>query len=97
MRRASIKGAEAKRRPSLVDPDVKVTCEGYLEKRSHSNKWQQRYFEIAGHYLRYFPDDKADVTKLKGGMNLNKLTKCAMTENSGCDKTAFLCDCANTE
>jgi hypothetical protein len=42
---------------------------GYLEKRtsSSSKKWQRRYFEIAGHYLRYFADDRGDLAKLKGG------------------------------
>jgi hypothetical protein len=32
---------------------------------SGSKKWQKRFFEISGHYMRYFPDSKKDMGKMK--------------------------------
>ena len=38
--------------------------EGYLEKFGSNKKWQRRYFEVFGHYLRYYPDSVSDHTYL---------------------------------
>jgi hypothetical protein len=79
-RRGSVKG-------DAISVDMKKEMEadheGFLEKFSNSKKWQKRYFEIAGDYLRYYPDAKKNIAKLKGGMDLNTLVGCRMVAAIG--------------
>ena len=40
-----------------------VLKEGYLEKESSGmlKKWQRRYFELSGHYLKYYETKEAQA------------------------------------
>ena len=54
-----------------------VLKEGYLEKQSSGlmKKWQSRYFELSGHYLKYYEkkEGKSDDT-LKGAVDLKEVS-----------------------
>ena len=50
--------------------------EGYLEKQSSGliTKWQSRYFELAGHYLKYYQDKQTKSDKvLKGTIDVHDI------------------------
>jgi MoxR-like ATPase len=53
-----------------------ILMEGYLEKQSSGilMKWQSRYFELSGHYLKYYQnkETKSDET-LKGAVDLREI------------------------
>eukprot|EP00935_MAST-01C_sp_MAST-1C-sp1_P001773 g1773.t1 len=53
-----------------------VIREGYLEKKSSGmvKQWQRRYFELSGHYLKYYEDKatKSDET-LKGTIDAHEI------------------------
>ena len=53
----------------------------YLEIRT--KKWQSRYFELGGHYLRYYEDkhNEHDLQHLQGAINLQKLRCCTADDN----------------
>jgi len=55
-----------------------VLKEGYLEKQSSGmvKKWQSRYFELSGHYLKYYEkkEGKSDET-LKGAVDLQEISE----------------------
>jgi hypothetical protein len=55
-----------------------VLKEGYLEKLSSglAKQWLSRYFELSGHYLKYYEkkETKSDVM-LKGVVDLNDVNK----------------------
>ena len=55
---------------------VETQMEGFLEKKSSSLKgsYQSRYFVMAGHYLRYYPN-KQSVTEehLKGVFDMKEM------------------------
>jgi hypothetical protein len=64
----------------MMISEHQVLHEGYLEKLSQSKRWQKRYFEIAGHYLRYYSDDKSKgAGDLRGGVDLKTLVECEIT------------------
>jgi MoxR-like ATPase len=54
-----------------------ILMEGYLEKQSSGilMKWQSRYFELSGHYLKYYQnkETKSDET-LKGAVDLREIS-----------------------
>jgi hypothetical protein len=79
-RRGSVKGDAV---PPEMKEEMDADHEGYLEKFSNSKKWQKRYFEIAGDYLRYYPDAKKSMAKLKGGMDLKTLEEVRMVAAIG--------------
>jgi hypothetical protein len=72
-----MKGKDA-RRPSMRETN-ETAKEGYLEKMGSNKKWQKRFFEISGHYMRYFPDSKKDLGKMKGVIDLDGLTEVKRT------------------
>jgi hypothetical protein len=41
-----------------VHTSQEVTCGGKLQKLGRNRRWQTRYFEGGGHYLRYYKDEK---------------------------------------
>eukprot|EP00936_MAST-01D_sp_MAST-1D-sp1_P000956 g956.t1 len=43
-------------RPSVLVNEGAIYS-GYLEKQSAMGTWQSRYFEVAGHYLKYYADE----------------------------------------
>ena len=55
-----------------------VLKEGYLEKQSNgmTKSWQSRYFELSGHYIKYYEkrETKSDET-LKGAVDLKGVRK----------------------
>jgi hypothetical protein len=57
-----------------------VLKEGYLEKRSSGlvKKWQSWYFELSGHYIKYYErkQTKSDGT-LKGAVDLQEISEVA--------------------
>jgi hypothetical protein len=55
-------------RPSLHDPSNIIRCQGFVFKLSRAKKWQKRFFQLAGHYLRYYADQKCK--EVKGAVDL---------------------------
>lgn len=54
--------------------------EGYLEKKT-GRKWHSHYFELGGHYLKYFEDKhKEDETNLLGAIDLAALRFCTVDD-----------------
>ena len=53
-----------------------AVIEGYLEKKSSGivKRWQQRWFSVAGHYLRYHESDGSPVA---GALDLATLRRCS--------------------
>ena len=76
---AQLKGNElmqAERRGSVVAAEIAV--EGFLEKKAATltgaEKYQSRYFVLAGHYLRYYADrQSAAEGKPKGMFDINAM------------------------
>ena len=56
---AAVRMARTKRRNYRASVHVPkhVACEGYLQKRSKQGRWQKRYFQLVGHYLKYYKDE----------------------------------------
>ena len=58
-----------------------VLKEGYLEKESSGmlKKWQRRYFELSGHYLKYYENKqtKSDETA-KGKIDVHEISEMAL-------------------
>jgi hypothetical protein len=65
-------------RKSTFDQPCQI--KGYLEKKSTGvmKRWQKRYFEVAGHYLKCSQDEGSinDEGSIKSAIDLGKLTKC---------------------
>jgi hypothetical protein len=65
-------------RKSTFDQPCQI--KGYLEKKSTGvrKRWQKRYFEVAGHYLKYSQDEGSinNESTIKSAIDLSKLTKC---------------------
>lgn len=56
--------------------DEPCIIKGYLSKKSGGvvKRWQKRYFEVAGHYLKYADDqDSIKNTDIKSAMDLSHL------------------------
>ena len=54
--------------------------EGYLEKRAATSlmkQWQSRFFELAGHYLKYYGDKGKE--ELKGTVDVASMTDIAVS------------------
>jgi hypothetical protein len=68
--------AKAAQRGSVFQQPV--LKEGYLEKQSSGmvKKWQSRYFELSGHYIKYYEkkESKSDET-LKGAVDLQEISE----------------------
>jgi hypothetical protein len=75
LRRATLKGSDL---PSFSNADVEL--DGYLQKKSANGKWQRRYFEVAGLFLRYFSEKGS--ANMKGAIDLTALVKCNGTVDS---------------
>jgi hypothetical protein len=58
--------------------------EGYLAKKSTGGKWQNRYFELAGHYLKYFATSAAASTGsgIKAAADVNELISVQSTTDT---------------
>ena len=54
-----------------------VLKEGYLEKESSGmlKKWQRRYFELSGHYLKYYETKEAHAQVQTSGNSGEKTIK----------------------
>jgi hypothetical protein len=68
-----------------VEGALTIEYEGYLQKKSTTGKWQNRYFELvsdeAEHkYLRYYPDSGKD--KLKGAIDMANLMECEANDKN---------------
>jgi hypothetical protein len=52
-----------------------VLKDGYLEKKASgvTKRWQSRYFELSGHYLRYYDKKDAASESVKGAVDLKAL------------------------
>ena len=78
---AQLKGNElmqAARRGSVVAAEIAV--EGFLEKKAATltgaEKYQSRYFVLAGHYLRYYADRQSAADgKPKGMFDINAMQR----------------------
>jgi cytoskeletal protein RodZ len=72
-RKSSAFDKSSQRRSVFQQP---ILREGYLEKQSSGRiqKWQSRYFELSGHYLKYYEnkETKSDET-LKGAVDLSSV------------------------
>jgi hypothetical protein len=70
-------------RKSTFDQPCQI--KGYLDKKSTGviKRWQKRYFEIAGHYLKCSQDEGSigDESSIKSAIDLNKLTICQREGN----------------
>jgi hypothetical protein len=55
-------------------------AQGYLKKLSSGpiKRWQRRYFVIANHHLKYFPNEDKAEDQLKGKIDLYGLTSCTL-------------------
>jgi ankyrin repeat protein len=71
-------GRKIKRRHSFIKPsavksslDGELLMQGYMQKLSSGmrSKWQERFFVVTGHHLRYFESENRK--KLKGVLDLN--------------------------
>jgi hypothetical protein len=58
--------------PSLHDPSICVRCQGYVHKLNRHSHWNKRFFQLAGHYLRYYQSSKC--RRVKGAVDLMELT-----------------------
>ena len=63
-------------RPSLHDPSNIIRCQGYVFKLSRGKAWHKRFFQLAGHYLRYYQDHRCK--SVKGAVDLIGLQKIAV-------------------
>ena len=61
-------------RKSTFGQDCQI--KGFLEKKSQGafKRWQRRYFEVAGHYLRCAIDDNHIEEDIKSATDLNRLS-----------------------
>jgi hypothetical protein len=68
-------------RASAVSTSAAVLLEGSLMKRSTGvlKRWQQRYFVVAGHYLKYADSEDAVLASPKATVDLNALKSCTIT------------------
>jgi hypothetical protein len=53
--------------------DAAFCCAGVFK------RWQERYFTIQGHYLKYYTDCNKIQRDLKGTIDLSDMTACEMT------------------
>eukprot|EP00937_MAST-01D_sp_MAST-1D-sp2_P007584 g7584.t1 len=61
-----------------------ILIEGYLKKFSHGvfKRWQERYFTVQGHYLKYYTDSNKIRKDLKGTIDLDDMQSCRLTGKS---------------
>ena len=61
--------------------DEACIIEGYLKKYSHGvfRRWQDRYFTIQGHYLKYYTDSNKIRKDLKGTIDLDGVKSALLT------------------
>jgi hypothetical protein len=80
-RRSSAKGRELRTmRHSMHEGDTMM--QGPLNKMSSGlyKRWQERYFALRGHYLKYFPDEQKAC--VKGVWDMDDLHSCTMPEET---------------
>ena len=64
---------------------IYVSASRYLQKLSTRKKWQSRYFELSGHYLKYFEDKNTDRDDdIKGAIDLAQLRFCTVHQCDIC-------------
>ena len=64
--------------------DEACIIEGYLKKYSHGvfRRWQDRYFTVQGHYLKYYTDSNKIRKDLKGTIDLDGVKSALLTGKS---------------
>jgi hypothetical protein len=79
---AAMRPTRAKKgfRTSAISTSAVVLLEGPLLKRSTGvlKRWQQRYFVVAGHYLKYADTKEAVIANPKATVDLNALQACTI-------------------
>jgi ankyrin repeat protein len=75
-RRMSFNKSKNTFRASVYEGETKA--EGYLAKQTTGfrKRWQNRFFVLSGHYLKYYEDQKQATTK--GVIDINELEVCQM-------------------
>ena len=77
---------------TLLLPEPVIS--GYLEKRSGGllAKWENRLFEVRGHYLRYYDTARAEAsdTSIKAVMDLAQLLHVEQTADKGDSRLVVL-------
>ena len=65
---------------------------GFLEKQSKLGAWQRRYFEVSGHYLKYFADDRSGA-KLLASVDLLKASLQRPPSPPRLERTSLVSNC----
>lgn len=70
-------------RKSVFEEEILI--EGALKKFSHGvfKRWQERYFTVQGHYLKYYTDSNKIQRDLKGTIDLAGMTGVMKTKKKG--------------